>query len=233
VSPGTQVLAPPFTATPRQDDVAQQTNDLAARIVTAGGAIRSGKTQSAHAAEIEQRRRRWYREGQSPVCWADPSVFAHHGHSNRWGQPKSIATEYAEHGVYLRAANNDRPAGYARLLELLHVEPGRIAPRWAQLPEGVGGAPRLYVFRTCRHTIEQLKSAPVAADGVVAGEAVDPKWESAHGHAHAALRYGAMSRPSPSTPPPEELDDPRTALLRRNLERWESGEAQEGRYVQV
>jgi hypothetical protein len=134
--------------------------------------------------------------------------------------------------VSLRAANNDRPAGYARLLELLHMEPGRIPPRWAQPPEGVGGAPRLYVFRTCRRTIEQLKSAPVAVDGVVAGEAVDPKWESAHGHAHAALRYGAMSRPSSSTPPPEE-EDPRTALLRRNLERLESGDARRGRFVDV
>jgi len=163
---------------------------------------------SAHAAAIKERRRRWHPGvgSQEPSCWSDPSVFAFHGHSNRWGLPASIATEYRDARIYLRAANNDRAAGFARLLELLHVEPGRTPPRWAQLPARTGGAPRLYVFRTCEHTIEQLKSAPVAVDGVVAGETVDPKWESSHGHAHAALRYGAMSRPSPSVlspaPPP-------------------------------
>jgi hypothetical protein len=59
----------------------------------------------------------------------------------------------------------------------------------------------LYVFSSCEHLIDQLKSAPVATDGVQAGEAVDPKWESQHGHAHASARYGAMSRPSPSKEP--------------------------------
>jgi hypothetical protein len=40
----------------------------------------------------------------------------------------------------------------------------------------------LYVFATCPRLIEQLKSAPLAAEGLDAGEAVDPKWASAHGH---------------------------------------------------
>ena len=78
--------------------------------------------------------------------------------------------------------------------------------------DGVNGAPRLYVFASCRNLIDQLKSAPVAEDGVEAGEAVDRKWEGAHGHAVAALRYGAMSRPSPSMPvkprPPDIYEDP-------------------------
>ena len=82
------------------------------------------------------------------------------------------------------------------------------------------------------NTIEQLKSAPVASEGPDAGKAVEAKWEHEHGHAHAALRYGAMSRPSPSMSPPE-LDDPRAELLRRNLARLESGEARQARYVQV
>jgi hypothetical protein len=82
---------------------------------------------------------------------------------------------------------------------------GRIAPPWASLPDRVGGAPRLYVFLSCKHLIAQLKSAPVAADGVDAGEAVDPKWATNHGHAVDAARYGALSRPPPSeepSPPP-------------------------------
>jgi len=50
--------------------------------------------------------------------------------------------------------------------------------------------------------IAQLKSTPIAKDGLDAGEAVDPKWEGAHGH--AALRYGAFSRTAPS---PERLPE--------------------------
>jgi hypothetical protein len=40
-----------------------------------------------------------------------------------------------------------------------------------------------------------------------------------------------MSRPSPSLPLPEELDDPRAELLRRMEERLRDGEARRGRYV--
>jgi hypothetical protein len=44
-----------------------------------------------------------------------------------------VLTEYREHGVdWLRFANNDRVAGYSRLLELIHVVPERIAPRWGR-----------------------------------------------------------------------------------------------------
>ena len=77
-----------------------------------------------------------------------------------------------------RAANNNRAAGYLRLLELLHVEESRIAPAWSRVRSDLGGAPRLYLFSTCRRLIEQLSSAPIAADASDAGECVDPKWEA-------------------------------------------------------
>jgi hypothetical protein len=116
-----------------------------------------------------------------------------------------------------------------RLLELLHVEAGRIAPPWSRVRPKVGGAPRLYVFSSCRELIRQLKSARVAEDGLEVGEAVDRKWEGEHGHPIASLRHGAMSRPSPSaTPVDQEPDDPeewarwqRRELLRRREERFE------------
>lgn len=171
---------------------------------------------SKHAAEILERRKRW----RTSRCWADPSVFAHHGVSTPKNWRASIATEYAEHGIYLAPANHDRAAGYARLLELLHVEPGRIAPRWAQVRSGVEGAPRLYVFASCREVIKQLKSAPVAVDGMDAGEAVDKKWEGEHGHGVASVRYGGMTRPSPSGPQEYETD-PRGRALRDLLHRGE------------
>lgn len=167
----------------------------------------AGRLVSEHAAEVKRRRASGWqrREGedlQGHYCYADPSINANHGLRTKWGQPASVLTEYREHGVdWLRLANNDRLAGYSRLLELLHVEPGRIAPRWGRVPEHAGGSPRLYVFRNCVHTVEQLKSAPIASEGTDAGKAVEAKWEHEHGHAHAALRYGAMSRPASSLLP--------------------------------
>lgn len=164
---------------------------------------------SKHAAELHERRKRW---GTS-ICWADPSAFHSQGLStSRSWEPASVATEYADHGIYLAKANNDRRAGYLRLLELLHVDPERIPPRWASIREGVAGAPRLYVVSTCRELVKQLKSAPVAVDGMDAGEAVDRKWEGEHGHAVAAARYGAMSRPGPSEPQEYVTDPVRRAL---------------------
>jgi phage terminase large subunit len=203
----------------------------------------AGRLVSEHAAEVKRRRGSGWqrREGgrlESHYCYADPSITASHGLRTRWGQPASVLTEYREHGVdWLRFANNDRVAGYSRLLELLHVEPGRLAPPWAHVPERAGGAPRLYVFRTCANTIEQLKSAPVASEGPDAGKAVEAKWEHEYGHAHAALRYGAMSRPAPSVPP-QEPDDwvsfEQQRLLRRYAEEQEDQSRRWARrYVEV
>jgi len=160
---------------------------------------------SAHAAEIKRRRengwcRRDWRSGEFEWqrCYADPTIRASHGLTSRRGVPASVQTEYLEHGVdWLIAANNDRAAGYARLLELVHPEPGRPFPSWHPRT-GETGAPRLFMFKTCERLVAQMRSAPIAKDGSDAGEAVDGKWESAHGHAHAAARYGCLSRPAPS-----------------------------------
>jgi PBSX family phage terminase large subunit len=175
---------------------------------------------SGHAPEILRRRGQWWQpDGRVNSCWADPSVFARHGLETRLGDPASIATEYADFRIGLSPANNDRRAGYLRLCELLHIEPGRIKPSWAPVPTHVGGAPRLYLFSSCKHLIAQLKSAPVAADGVDAGEAVDPKWATNHGHAVDAARYGALSRPPPSEEPPPPLQDERAEALRQTYVR--------------
>jgi hypothetical protein len=139
-------------------------------------------------------------------------------------------TEYAEFGIGLSPANNDRNAGYLRLCELLRVDPKRLRPSWAPVLSAVVGAPRLYAFTTCRHLIDQLKSTPIAAEGLDAGEIVDPKWATSHGHAIDAARYGAMSRPSPSDELEREqtLDDPRAEALRQSyLQERELDEARD------
>jgi hypothetical protein len=120
----------------------------------------------------------------------------------------------------LAKANNDRAAGYARILELLHVELGRIAPPWAQVRDDVDGAPRLYVFASCRQLITQLKSAPIAADEQLAVEAVDKRWEGEHGHAVGGLevrRDAATLALGRAAAAPPELEDPRQARASKRL----------------
>ena len=181
---------------------------------------------SAHAAAVLQRRVKgvllpgglcnpWQASGDSNTCWADPSIAASQGLSTTMGRPASVLTEYREHGLFLKPANNDRAAGYMRLLELLHVEPGRIAPRWSRLPKDAPSAPRLYVFEHVRELVEQLRGAPIARDGADAGEAVDARWCNAHGHALDSCRYAAMSRPAPTPVPPEEPASMRDHAWRR------------------
>jgi phage terminase large subunit len=177
---------------------------------------------SAHAAEILRRRPLWHGQDQRArhYCYADPTIKASQGLTTRRGEPASVLTEYLEHGLrYLVMANNDRAAGYARVLELVHPDPKRPFPSWHRR-HGEYVSARLYVFKTCEQVIAQIKSAPIAKDGSEAGEAVDSKWEGAHGHAHAALRYGALSRPPPSPLPEPELDW-RTLELRRLLREYE------------
>jgi phage terminase large subunit len=175
---------------------------------------------SRHAPEILRRRRNWWQSDEwSNTCWADPSIFARQGLSDRLGRPASIATEYADYGIGLSPANNDRKAGYLRLCERLHVDPKRLRPSWAPVMTAVVGAPRLYVFTVCSYLIDQFKSAPLATEGLDAGEMVDPRWATSHGHAIDAARYGAMSRPSPSDDEQERdptLEDPRAEALRQS-----------------
>jgi PBSX family phage terminase large subunit len=207
----------------------------------------AGLLVSDHAAEVLRRRP----AGAHHRCFADPSIDASHG-ILKWGRKATVLTEYREHKVtWLVPANNDRVAGYSRLLELVHVDERRPFPSWH--PRfGERGAPRLFLARHCAHTVEQLKSAPVASDGPDAGRAVEGKWEHEHGHALAALRYGAMSRPAPSAHRDPWADRPaalhplyandellaaqgRREFYARAQAKWkrEAGRPQPGRYIDV
>lgn len=205
---------------------------------------------SEHAAEVLRRRhgdgppshlnwwqgRDWYGRFQRHYTYADPAIKARTGTQTRGGQPASVLTEYLAHGFTgLVGANNDRQAGYARVRELLRPDERRSFPDWHPR-YGERGSPRLFLFSTCKNLIEQIRSAPIAAEGREAGKAVDGKWESAHGHGHAALRYGMMSwqRASPVLDERDrEPEDERALLMWRN-ERLITGKAaRKSRYVNV
>lgn len=206
-------------------------------VVVADEHYRPNELVSHHAAEVLRRRRPSNNGGRPPACgwwerqrqgwgeqgwednrvYGDPSVHASQGLSTRWGRAASVATEYRENDVRLVSANNDRAAGHARLLELIRPDWERLFPSWHGRA-GERGAPRLFIFDTCTNLIEQIQAAPTEDEGVQAGQAVSGKWESSHGHAHAAARYGVLAWPGASKlPRPEDVepDDPRAALLWR------------------
>lgn len=212
------------------------TVDYDGNVLCFGEHYQAGWLVSDHARAIKARceSEGWASDGQVPTIWADPSVKAQHGTSNRWGQPASVRSEYLEHGLSLALANNDRAAGYMRLLELMRPDPARVFPTWHRRA-GETGSPRLFISKECERLIEQFKSAPVAEDGVGAGECVDPGWESSHGHAHASARYFAMTRPSPPPmPDPDAGLSDRAWATKQVLQQANANDESpdRGRYVQ-
>ena len=184
---------------------------------------------SDHCDEILDRRREWYPEWvgpdqriqrQHPRTIADPSVTTSLGMlSSKQGIPATISTEYQDQSnnlINLIPGNNDRKAGRARVAQLLRCDSERLFPEWHPL-RGTKGAPRLFVVgHKCPFLVEQIKGAPllpIDSGKKDAGEVVDDTWESAHGHAHAALRYGTMSRPDASDVVEYPSDDMRSIAL--------------------
>ena len=78
------------------------------------------------------------------------------------------------------------------------------------------------VDSTCPELAEQLKTAPLQPiEKKLAGEIIDPEWETTWGHAIAATRYGALTWMQPSHEVNLDPEDPREARmlnLRRHLD---------------
>lgn len=182
-----------------------------------------------HCKAILRRRPTWWPsytdfggqvQRQHPVTFADPAVTTRLGTTRKDGTPATIATEYedqSEGEIVLIPGNHDRQAGMARVSELVRCDPRRPFPAWHPR-HGEYGAPRLYIVRCegCAELIEQVKAAPLLpldSGKQYAGEIVDPDWESQYGHAHAALRYGVMTRPSASEEPEPVPEDVRSLAL--------------------
>lgn len=176
-----------------------------------------------HVAAIHVRRKRWWPPGGSPVCYGPPDIRSKHGFIDPKGREISVETEFADKGIAFATAQTDRRAGYTRIEEMLRPRGERYFPEWHPR-SGEKGAPYLYVFDTgqLQPLVDQLREAPLedpaSAISRFPGEAVEQAWESDHGHAHAALRYGLMSRPGPSAPIVDlTLDDDRAEALRQSF----------------
>ena len=161
--------------------------------------------------------------GDEHEAYIDPTVWKRTGHRDRWGDPAMLADEFSDNGVHILRANNDPRAGLIRLRELLRLDQEHPFPDWHPR-RGELGAPRLFfVHATMTDAVEELRSAPLQAiDKKDAGEIVDPKWESNHGHAVAMCRYAGMTRPDASVEPEPELEDPRARVLAEHEARMNS-----------
>lgn len=192
--------------------------DYDGNVIVFDSYYRGNTLVSDHAAAIEALRQQWWPADRSPVCYADPSMWAKKGGMSRFNEPATDVTEFNDHGIsgLVRANNHARP-GRSRVVELLKQTPGRLFPDWHPLLASETGSPRMFIVEErCPELVEQMQSAPLLdseSGKAGAGEIVDPGWESHHGHAVAAVRYGAMSRPDAAKESPKIAADPRRALL--------------------
>lgn len=104
----------------------------------------------------------------------DPSMKARTGH----GRGESILETLQRKGLNMRPSDNDRLNGWMRVHELLQRD--------------VEGKPWLTVEPTCKYLVRSIPAQQ--------SDRLNPDDLDTHGDDHAvdALRYGAMSRPSPT-----------------------------------
>ena len=190
---------------------------------------------SEHVKAIQKCRKRWYPSGGMVVTYGPPDIKSKYGFIDPKGREISVETEFADRGIAFAPAQTDRRAGYLRIEEMLRRREDRRFPEWHPRTSELG-APHLYIFDidALEPLISQLRDAPLEdPDSPLSrfpGEAVEQQWESDHGHAHAALRYGLMSRPGPSVPEVDpRLDDERAEALRQSFvrERAQEDESEE------
>ena len=119
--------------------------------------------------------------GMPIVRCADPSM---------WGQGKGITArsfkdEYRKEGVILLKANNAVEAGILHMKELLKVDPNHEHPITGEM-----GAPRLYIFNTCKNLITELPGYEWEEQKDGRNSSEKPK--KINDHALDALRYIGM-----------------------------------------
>jgi phage terminase large subunit len=163
--------------------------------------------------------------GSPAMCVGDKHSLAVRTGRIKMGQHATIRTEFAEFGVGITPGNDDLKSAYVRIRTLMERVPERRFPMWHE-KRGEYGAPRMYIVESkCPHLVSEIRSAPLEPfekrDG---GERVEVAWERRRGHAHAALRYLALSRPVSSDEVVVNSGDPRRDHLRDIIRREQADE---------
>jgi hypothetical protein len=110
---------------------------------------------------------------------ADPAIWGLHGEGTKKnGEGEMMDETFARCGLPLIRGDNDRKSGWQRIVELLEYRDD--------------GRPNLIIHPSCRYLIRSLAEAVSSKN--------DPEDIDTHSDDHAldTLRYGAMSRPSPT-----------------------------------
>ena len=163
--------------------------------------------------------------GTPNLCVGDKHSLAVRTGRIKLGRHATIATEFAEFGVGINPGNDDLKSAYVRIRTLMERMPERRFPLWHP-KRGDYGAPRLYIVESkCPHLVSEVRAAPLEPfekrDG---GERVEVQWERRRGHAHAALRYLALSRPVSGDDVVVNSGDPRRDHLRDIIRREQADE---------
>ena len=176
-----------------------------------------------HARTINENRSDWWEikgDGDARIgniCYAPMDVKGRSRTNRPTGYDLTIEDDFVQWGIGFAMAQMDRKTSLTRVRELLTPRENRKFPIWHHMV-GEEGSPRLFISNRCVNLIQQLASAVLEKEGPLMGEAVDSKWETKHGHAIAALRYGTLSWFPFSQRPiddEEELDARTEAFNRR------------------
>ena len=103
----------------------------------------------------------------------------------------SVADEYLEHDIIVSRANNEVLAGINRVAEYLKIDKEKVHP-----VTGKKGSPSLFFFENCRNLLLEIPNYIWADTKSEVSQKEKPK--KVNDHACDALRYGIMSRPSPT-----------------------------------
>lgn len=144
------------------------------------------RTIKSHRAELEVIK----------VSWADPSMWGKKNQKDD-GRITSSADEYAEEGVRLTKADNDRLSGKRKIERLLGLMPD--------------GLPGLQVFETCHNLIRTLPALPYDETNT---EDVDTDAED---HAYDALRYALSGVKTKPEKKPDPKPNPWDRVSRKGI----------------
>lgn len=156
-------------------------SELDGTIQVTGEHVEAKRLPSDHAAELKRIAAKHGRDATKIRYYAGPDVFANKGDANA----KTIAQQYAEHGITLVAAPNDRVSGWGELLKRLG-DP---------LREEKPIAPTIKIDRDCIKLIEclpALQHNPNKPEDVLKWD-VDEEGLGGDDPGDS-LRYGLMAR---------------------------------------
>ena len=153
----------------------------------------AGKPVSYHAKKIKEKSR-----GQEiSLTVIDPSTQAKTREKD--GFPFSVIQEYNDYGIYPVPGNNDVSASINRIKEFLKILPKRPHP----IKKDLIGSPRLFIFRNCEKTVEEISKYHWKKVRTMAERNPLEATSDIDDHTVDALRYMIMSR-WPDTPKEEE-----------------------------